>query len=292
MGQKTKRILGTALAALMVMGVFAGCSKKNDAGNNDANNQGGAAANANSDWSYIEGKGEMIIGVTYFSPMNYKDENGELTGFETEFAKAVCEKLGVKANFIEIEWSAKETELNSKNIDCIWNGMTIDEERKTNMDISLPYMANKQVMVVKKGNEGKFASAEGVKGASVVAEKGSAGETVAKEDEFFKEANYTAVDAQSKVLLEIKSGTADIGIIDYVMSIGSIGEGTDYADLAVVADKGFADEEYGIAFRKNSPVTLEKVNGAIQELANDGTLDRIAEKYKLQELIKVKANNQ
>lgn len=279
--RKMSKMITAALAVLMAAALFAGCSQQKG---------GTGSENAKTDWDYIQDKGEMVIGITYFSPMNFKDENGELTGFETEFAKAVCGKLGVKANFVEIDWSAKETELNSKNIDCIWNGMTIDEDRKANMDISTPYMANKQAMVVKKGNESKFTADGGVKDASVVAEKGSAGETVAQEDEFFKEAKYTAVDSQAKTLLEVKSGTADVAIIDYVMSIGSIGEGTDYADLTTVANKGFADEEYGIAFRKNSTVTLEKVNGAIQELANDGTLNEIASKYKLQELLLVKAN--
>ncbi len=102
-----------------------------------------------SDWEYIKNKGELVIGITYFAPMNYENEAGELVGFETEFAKAVCEVLGVTAKFQEINWSAKETELAAKNIDCIWNGMTITEEREENMSITIPYMANKQVMIVK-----------------------------------------------------------------------------------------------------------------------------------------------
>lgn len=101
------------------------------------------------DLAEIQAKGELVIGMTLFAPMNYYDENEELIGFETEFAKAVCEKLGVAAKFVEINWDTKEIELNSKNIDCIWNGMTITEERATNMSISVPYMANKQVMVAK-----------------------------------------------------------------------------------------------------------------------------------------------
>ena len=101
------------------------------------------------DLAYIKAKGEMIIGITLFAPMNYYDDNNELIGFETEFAKAVCEKLGVKAKFVEINWDSKEIELESKNIDCIWNGMTITEERLENMSISVPYMQNKQVMVSK-----------------------------------------------------------------------------------------------------------------------------------------------
>jgi len=101
------------------------------------------------DLAYIKEKGKMVIGITYFAPMNYIDDNNKLIGFETEFAKAVCEKLGVEAEFVEINWNSKEIELNSKNIDCIWNGMTITDERVANMSISVPYMQNKQVMVSK-----------------------------------------------------------------------------------------------------------------------------------------------
>lgn len=103
----------------------------------------------NSDYKYVMDKGELVIGITYFAPMNYLNDDEELVGFETEFAKAVCAKLGVKAKFQEISWAAKETELAAKNIDCIWNGMTITPEREENMAISIPYMQNKQVKVVK-----------------------------------------------------------------------------------------------------------------------------------------------
>ena len=109
----------------------------------------GCTSNDKTDWAYIEDKGELVIGITHFAPMNYLDDNNELVGFETEFAKAVCEKLGVTAKFQVIDWAAKEAELAAKNIDCIWNGMTITSEREENMAISVPYMKNKQVKVVK-----------------------------------------------------------------------------------------------------------------------------------------------
>ena len=266
-----KKIIALLMAGLMTAAVFAGC---------------GGAANADSDWGYIQDKGTMTIGITYFEPMNYKDNSGKLTGFETEFAEAVCDELGVKPDFQEIEWDSKEVELNSKTIDCIWNGLTITDERKANMDISTPYMENKQVMVVKAENVDKFSA--DVKGAKVIAEAGSAGEEVAQGDEFFKEATYTPADSQAKALLEVKSGTSDIAIIDYVMSIGTLRDGSDYADLKVIESKSFAPEQYGIAFRKDSPETLEKVNAAIKKLADDGKLAEIADKYNLKEQIFVK----
>lgn len=282
-----KKLTAFILSALMAVTALAGCSGQSSV--SEASKGNSDSKSATGGWSYIQDKGDLVIGITYFEPMNYKDENGELTGFETEFAQSVCEKLGVKATFQKIDWDSKEVELNAKTIDCIWNGLTITDDRQTNMGISTPYMENKQVMVTKAENADKFAKAEAVKGATVVAEKKSAGEEVAESDEFFKEANYVSVDSQAKALLEVKSGTADIAVIDYVMSIGTIANGTDYADLKVVEGKDFAQEQYGIALRKGDTETLEKINNAIQDVANDGKLEEIAKKYSLQDLLLVKA---
>lgn len=282
-----KKLTAFILSALMAVTALTGCGGQSSS--SEASKDNSSSQSATGDWSYIADKGDLVIGITYFEPMNYKDENGELTGFETEFAQSVCEKLGVKATFQKIDWDSKEVELNAKTIDCIWNGLTITDERQENMGISTPYMENKQVMVTKAENADKFTTAEAVKGATVVAEKKSAGEDVAKGDEFFKEANYVSVDSQAKALLEVKSGTADIAIIDYVMSIGTISDGTDYADLKVVEGKDFAKEQYGIAVRKGDAETLQKINDAVQAVADDGKLEEIAKKYNLQDLLLVKA---
>ncbi|MGN1467359.1 MAG: transporter substrate-binding domain-containing protein [Ruminococcus sp.] len=281
-----KKIIALILAAITAVAVLAGCGSTNTASSDST-----SAQSTEGDWNYIKDKGELVIGITYFEPMNYKDENGELTGFETEFAQKVCEKLGVKATFQKIDWDSKEVELNSKTIDCIWNGLTITDERKENMGISIPYMENKQVMVTKAENADKYTSADALKGATVVAEKKSAGEEVAQSDEFFKEATYVSVDSQAKALLEVKSGTADIAVIDYVMSIGTIAEGTDYADLKIVEGKDFAKEQYGVAVRKGDTETLSKIDEAIIAVAGDKTLLKIAEKYKLADLILFNVEN-
>lgn len=275
-------------SALLLTGVMAAAALTGCGGSTGSSTPGTASANEN-DWTYIQNKGELIIGVTYFEPMNYMNENGELTGFETEFATKVCEKMGVTPKFQKIDWDSKEVELNAKTIDCIWNGLTITDERKTNMDISTPYMENKQVMVAKADIADKLTSADALKGLTVVAEKKSAGEEVAQSDEFFTSAEYVSVDSQAKALLEVKSGTADVAVIDYVMSIGTLAEGSDYSDLKVVTDKSFAPEQYGIALRKDSTETLKKLNEAIQACADDGTLKQIAEKYNLQDLLLVEA---
>ena len=282
-----KKFTAVMLSALMAAAALTGCS--GGSGSSNADTKTNTSQTSSADWDYIKNKGELIIGITYFEPMNYKDDSGKLTGFETEFAESVCKELGVKPVFQKIDWDSKEVELKSKTIDCIWNGLTITDERKSNMDISVPYMENKQVMVTKKENAEKFTRAENLKEATVVAEKKSAGEDVAKEDEFFKDATYVSVDSQAKALLEVKSGTADIAIIDYVMSIGTLSSGSDYSDLQVVEGKDFAPEQYGVAIRKDSTETLKKLNEAMQKVSDDGTLDKIGKKYNLDSLLILKS---
>lgn len=273
-----KKVFLTLLAMLLAVSFVAGCGSSETAPEASA-----SPAQTASDLDYITEKGTMQIGITLFSPMNYY-EGDTLVGFETEFATAVCEKLGVTPEFVEINWDSKEIELNAKNIDCIWNGMTITDERKQNMGISTPYMENRQVMIVKSENADQYT--ESVDGAVVVAEKGSTGEELAMENEFFANAVYNAVDSQATGLMDVAAGTSDVVIGDYVMAAGSIGEGTDYKDLVMI-DKKFTADEYGIAFRKGSDM-VEKVNEIIAELAADGTLKEIADKYHLGDLLLVK----
>ncbi len=239
---------------------------------------------ADSDLAYIKNNGEMIIGITLFAPMNYKDADGELIGFETEFAKAVCAKLGVTPNFQVIDWNSKELELNAKTIDCIWNGMTITPERQENMSISTPYMSNEQVIIVKEAYANDYTTAGSLDGMLVAAESGSAGQELIEGDEFFSGAEFVGTEDMAAALLEVKANLSEACVVDYITALGMIGEGTDYTDLVVVDGVEFAKEEYGIAFRKDSDVT-EAVNAAIAELIADGTLAEIATKYNLETLL-------
>ena len=274
-----KKSIALILAALAVIMCFALAACGGTQGGETPSTDN--PENVASDLAYIKEKGEMIIGYTEFAPMNYKNDDGEFVGFETDFAKAVCEELGVEAKFQLISWEAKETELAAKTIDCIWNGMTITPERLEAMSISTPYMANKQVLIVKAENADKYLKPEDMEGAKVVAEVESAGEGVAKEDAFFAKAAYTSVADQATALMEVASGVSDACVVDYVLSIGMIGEGTDYEDLVVVDSLAFADEEYGIAFRKDSDTTAA-VNDAITALVANGKLAEIAANYKLE----------
>ena len=275
-----KKLIALVLAVLMIAGLFAGMA---------------AAESTDSDWAYIQGKGKLVIGMTLFAPMNYKNEAGEFVGFDTELSKAVGKKLGIDVEFIEINWDSKEVELNSKNIDCIWNGMCITEERKQNMSMTNAYLYNTQAIVAKADKIDSLL-AGGMKGVYVVAEQGSTGEGKLTGDipddetvkvsakAFFDGANYTPVDSMAKALMEVKAGTADIALVDSVCALAMVGEGTDYADMVVNLDNDFGLQEYGIAFRKGSDVT-EKVNQAIIELTKDGTIAEIAGRYGLTEAL-------
>ncbi len=258
-----KKILSILTAAALMLGMC-GCSGSNK-----------------TDWEYIEEKGTLIAGITYYEPMNYLDENGELTGFETEFTKAVCEKLGVEAEFQVIDWNQKIVELQSKTIDVIWNGMTVKEEFKEQINFSTPYIRNKQVVVIKTENAEKYADLAAMTGVTIAAESGSAGQTAIETNETLSTNEFVSCAAQKDVLLEIKAGTTEIGVIDYVMAKASIGEGTDYSDLMIVESVELTPEEYAIGIRLEDTELQAKINSAIDEMVADGSLKALAEKYDL-----------
>lgn len=128
------------------------------------------------DWEYIQGQGKIVVGYTDFAPISW-EKDGELIGFDVELAKAVGAKLDLAVEFKLIDWNAKEGLLSAKTIDCIWNGMTITEEREAAMEISIPYLNNKQVAVIRKEDATKYTTTESMAEAIIGAEEGSAGES-------------------------------------------------------------------------------------------------------------------
>ena len=231
---------------------------------------------ADSDLAYIQSNGKMVIGYTVYEPMNYTDADGNFTGFDTELATAVCEKLGVEPEFVEVNWDTKETELAAKSIDCIWNGLTLTDDREENMACTKPYVKNAQVVVVKDGTE--YTSTADLVGKTVVAEAGSAGESAISEDESLSQADYVSKSVQTDCLMEVAAGTADAAVLDLTLATAMIGEGTDYANLAIKDELNA--EEYGAAFRKGSDAA-DAVNAAFDELKADGTMQALADKYSL-----------
>lgn len=283
-----KRIVTLMLAVLMIASLLlTGCAKKDEepAVSPDATpTQSADAADetdaSEDDYAYITDKGTLTIGITLYDPMNYYNEDGELVGFDTEFAQAVCQILGVEPEFVEINWDTKEIELADRQIDCIWNGLTVTEERRENMGFSDSYIKNMQVMVIRAADADVYTDTASLADATVVAEISSAGETAIAEDENLSNATYVSVPKQTDALLEVKSGTADAAVLDYTLAKSMVGEGTDYSDLMIVANVELAVEEYAIGMRLESTM-IEKINEAIAQLIEDGTMDEIAAKYDL-----------
>lgn len=279
-----KKIAALFMSAVLALGIT-GCAAKDDTSDAATAEAGTAeavsSAAAEEAWKYLEDKGTLTVGITLFEPMNYYDDNNELTGFETEFTKAVCEKIGLTPEFQEIDWNQKIVELQSKTIDVIWNGMTVKEEFKSQINFSTPYIRNKQVVVIKTDNADKYADLAAMTGVSITAETGSAGQTAIETNDTLKTNTFVGCAAQKDVLMEIKAGTTEIGVIDYVMAKASIGEGTDYADLMIVENVELTPEEYAIGIRKEDTILRDKINAAIDEMAADGTLKALAEKYDL-----------
>ena len=262
-----KKFLAIMLAAVMVFALCA-CGQQSQPIDE-------AMENTDSDLAYITEKGTMVIGITDYAPMNYKDDNGEWTGFDTEFALLVGEKLGVDVEFIEIDWDNKQNELNSKSVDCIWNGMTLTDEIIASMETTNPYVINAQVVVMAADKVSEYADIESLAKLNFAVEAGSAGEAALKDNGL---ENYTAVNAQSDALMEVASGSADACVIDITMANAMTGEGTSYANLT--SGISLTEEEYGIGFRKGSDMA-EAVNAIIDELKADGSLQALAEKYEL-----------
>ncbi len=278
-----KKIISILLVLIMAASIFTlcSCTKSPDDGEQDTDIKNNEVTD---DLAYIKGNGKLVIGYTLYNPMNYEDENGEFVGFDTEFAKAVCEKLGVTPEFVLINWDTKEIELNAKSIDCIWNGFTITDERKENLSFSVPYIENKQVVIIKSADAEKYTDTASLASANLVAEVSSAGEDAIAADDNLKNASYTAVQKQTDALLEVKSGTADAAVLDYTLASAMVGENTSYSDLQIIDGLDLCVEDYGIGFRKGSNA-VEEVNKAIEELKKDGTLEKIAEKYDLQAIL-------
>ncbi len=232
-------------------------------------------ASAESDLAAIQEKGELIIGITDFEPMDYKDEDGNWIGFDADLAAAFAESIGVTPVFQEIEWDNKILELDGGSIDCVWNGMTLTDEVTSAMECSDAYLNNAQIVVVKADVADQYQDVESLQDLSFAVESGSAGEAAAIDNGL----NYTGVTSQASALMEIASGTANAAIIDSLMAAAMVGEGTSYDDLTYTVS--LSTEEYGVGFRKGSDMA-EALNEFFDTCREDGTMDEIAETYKVQ----------
>ena len=233
------------------------------------------AADAKSDLAYVKEKGTLVVGITEFEPMDYKDENGEWIGFDADMAKAFAESLGVTAEFQVIDWDNKILELDGKTIDCVWNGMTLTDEVTSSMECTNAYLNNAQVVVVPADVADQYQDEESLKDLSFAVEAGSAGEAEVSALGL----NYTPVSSQADALMEVASKSSDAAVIDSLMAGAMIGEGTGYADLTYTI--GLNSEEYGVGFRKGSDLAAA-LNDYFTTSLEDGSMEKVAETYGVQ----------
>lgn len=266
-----KKLIALLLAGCMVTAALTGCGGTKDASSDQASVEENVET-SDSDLAYVLDKGVLVVGITDFAPMDYKDENGEWIGFDAEMAAAFAESLGVDVEFVEIDWDNKILELDGKTIDCVWNGMTLTDEVKSAMECSNAYCNNAQVVIVPADKADEYQTVESLEGLAFAVEAGSAGEA----EVTALGLDCTPVKAQSDALMEVAAGTSDAAVIDSLMAAAMVGEGTGYADLTYTVKLN--SEEYGVGFRKGSDLAA-LLNDFFAASYEDGSMMKCAETY-------------
>lgn len=260
-----KRLLGLFLTTVLVLSLAA-CGSKNGEDNS---------------LEYIKERGKLIMGLDdSFPPMGFRDDADNIVGFDVDLAKAVSEKLGVTLELQPIEWTAKENELNTKSIDCIWNGFSINPERLEQLKMSAPYMGNTLALVVVNGSEIKTKA--DMAGKKVAVQSGSSGEEAlnSEDNKEFKDSigedNINGFKDYITALMDLESGNSDAVLMDSVLANYMINDiGKDF----VVLDDYLTAEEYAIGFRKKDEALCKAVEDALRELKEEGTMAEIAIKW-------------
>ena len=268
-----KKLIALLLAGCMTAAMLVGCGSKEAADAPAAEAAADVEADAaESDLAYVKDKGVLVVGITDFAPMDYKNEEGEWIGFDADMAKYFAGELGVEVEFVEIDWDNKILELDGKTIDCVWNGMTLTDEVKAAMECSNAYCNNAQVVIVPADKADDYQTIESLEGLSFAVEAGSAGEA----EVTALGLDCTPVKAQSDALMEVAAGTSDAAVIDSLMAAAMVGPDTGYADLTYTVPLN--SEEYGVGFRKGSDLVAE-LNAFFAEIYAEGTMQEIAETY-------------
>ncbi|MGN0993521.1 MAG: transporter substrate-binding domain-containing protein [Butyricicoccus sp.] len=284
----SKRMLALLTSAALTLSLLAGCGSGSSS-STAASSAGSAAASSapeassaapaeQSDKDYVLEKGTLVVGITDFAPMDYKDDAGEWIGFDADMAKAFAESLGVEVVFQEINWDNKVLELNGKTIDCVWNGMTLTDEVTSSMECSNAYCNNAQVVIVPADKADQYTTVEDCAELSFAVEAGSAGEAEVQALGY----SSTPVLSQADALMEVAAGTADAAVIDSLMAAAMVGEGTGYENLTYTV--GLNSEEYGVGFRQGSELAAA-LNDFFAASYADGSMMACAETYGVQAAI-------
>ncbi len=284
--KKFLKIVSLLAVVAMMFALVAGCAKeepKTDVGEPD--NDTDVVDSGNTDeltgWAYIEDKGTLIVGLDdTFAPMGFRDENDNLIGFDIDLAEAVAAELGIEVEFQRIDWDAKEMELSSKRIDCIWNGMSATEERQESMSLSKKYINNCIVIAALEGSDINITSVDDLANYTIATQEGSAALEVLEADAAYDSfsANLTTYPTYDEAILDMQAGRIQVMVVDQVL-VGYKNTKLDDGSKLVVSDFNFGDDYYAIGCRKGEDDLAEKINGAIQTLIDNGKAAEISEKW-------------
>ena len=242
-----------------------------------------SASGEDNSLKYIMEKGNIVLGLDdSFPPMGFRDTNGEIAGFDIDLAKEVCSRLGVELKLQPIDWDAKILDLNSGDIDIIWNGLTITDERIEKIDFSKPYIANRQIIMVQKDSGINLKS--DLSGKKVGIQLGSSAEEAVKSDAPVMESFDELVKYQDNVqaLMDLETGRIDAVVVDEILGRYYL---SGKPSVYEVAEEYFAEEEYGIGFRKGETAFVNAVDTAIDQMVADGAATAISEKWFAEDIL-------
>ncbi len=277
------------LVAFSMMSVVAfslvGCGEENTA-KTDGTNTSEALTESNSkvDTTTVGestlDKETLIVGLDdAFPPMGYRDENGDIVGYDIDLANAFGEKLGKEIEFQTIDWTMKETELNAGNIDFIWNGYSITDQRKEQVDFSIPYLKNKQIIITLA--DSPINTKADLAGKVVGAQSGSTAVDAAKKEpevvETFKDGDLITYETNNDVLMDLEAGRLDAVVADEILVNYYITKKG--PEKFKILEENFGEEEYGVGMRKGDTELVETFNKIYEELKADGTVAEISTKW-------------
>ena len=269
-----KKISLAVFAMMMVamLAVFAGCSSSSDTNSGTADS---GTAQDNSLQNVLD-KGTLVLGLDdSFPPMGFRDENNNIVGFDIDVATEVANRMGVELKLQPIEWSTKEMELNTGSVDCLWNGLSIDDERKQAMDLSEPYMTNRMVLVVL--NDSEYTDQASLAGKTIGVQNGSTAEKILEESDFSKTiGNTIGFKDNVTAVMELETKGIDAIFMDEVVANYAIT--SQNKDFKVLED-GLTEEEYAVGFKKGNTALKNEVQKYIDEMKADGTMTQISEKW-------------
>lgn len=263
--KKSSVVLLTIILALAL--AFTGC----------ASQKPNESATGDTSWEDIKAKGYMTVGLDdSFPPMGFRDEKGEIVGFDIDMAKRVAEVMGIEAKFQPVVWAGIIMELNNKNIDLVWNGMTITPKRQEAINFTKPYLANRQIIVVQK--DSAISNKADLAGKKIAVQAGSSAVDAVKSDE----ASFNSLEGMvefpnnTEALLDLAAGRVSAVVVDEVVGKYYI---TKKPDMYKVIEDNFGNEEFGVGIRKSDDAFRAELQKAIDTMVADGSAKEISEKW-------------